>query len=182
MENLSIKGDVHMKFITYLKQVFALAAAIIIVQSLFTGVALASYGDTITVVVKSVEAFEEDEPAYSQSDVEELARIIYWEARGEVIEGQLAVANVVINRVNSDDFPNTIKGVVSQENQFTPYSRSDYYTVSVPDEYYAVAEIALAGDRVVDENVLWFRSDSKPDKWYKAVYTISIGGHHFYGL
>ncbi|MGI5899428.1 MAG: cell wall hydrolase [Christensenellales bacterium] len=165
-----------------IKIAFAVAAAVIMIQSSFAGAALAHYGEAITVVVKSVETIETEEPVYSQSDIDELARIIYWEARGEVIEGQLAVANVVINRLNSDDFPSTMKGVISQENQFTPYARADYYTVSVPDEYYAVAEIALAGDRVVDENVLWFRSDSKPDRWYKAVYTISIGGHHFYGL
>ncbi len=171
-----------MNFPEYLKRIFTAAAALFIVQALFAGPAMAFYGNTITVVVKSVEPVECEESDYSQSDIDELARIIYWEARGETIEGQLAVANVVINRLNSDDFPDTMKGVISQENQFTPYSRADYYNVSVPDEYYAVAEIALAGDRVVDENVFWFRSDSKPDKWYKAVYTVSIGGHHFYGL
>ena len=140
------------------------------------------FNETIIVAVKNVEIIEETPEAYSKDDIAELARIVYWEARGETIEGQLAVANVVVNRKNTDGFPSTIKGVISQTNQFSPYERSNYYDVSVPDEYYSIAEMALAGDSVVSENVLWFRSDKKPDTWNKAVYAISIGGHHFYEI
>ena len=59
---------------------------------------------------------------YTESDVYLLARCIYGEARGEVYEGQVAVGAVVLNRVKSSAFPNTIAGVIYQKGAFTAVS------------------------------------------------------------
>ncbi len=56
---------------------------------------------------------------YSSSDVALLARLIYAEARGETYKGQVAVGAVVLNRVRSSSFPNTISGVIYQPYAFT---------------------------------------------------------------
>ena len=56
---------------------------------------------------------------YSNSDVYLLARLIHSEARGETYTGQVAVGAVVLNRVKSSSFPNTISGVIYQRNAFT---------------------------------------------------------------
>ena len=56
---------------------------------------------------------------YSSSDVKLLARLIYAEARGESYQGQVAVGAVVLNRVKSSSFPNTISGVIYQPYAFT---------------------------------------------------------------
>ena len=56
---------------------------------------------------------------YTSSDLYLLARCIYAEARGESYTGQVAVGAVVLNRVDSPDFPNTIAGVIYQKNAFT---------------------------------------------------------------
>ena len=56
---------------------------------------------------------------YTSSDVYLLARCIYGEARGESYEGQVAVGAVVLNRVKSPSFPNTISGVIYQKGAFT---------------------------------------------------------------
>lgn len=56
---------------------------------------------------------------YSNSDVKLLARLIYAEARGESYQGQVAVGAVVLNRVKSSSFPNTISGVIYQPYAFT---------------------------------------------------------------
>ena len=56
---------------------------------------------------------------YSSSDVALLARLIYAEARGETYKGQVAVGAVVLNRVKSSSFPNTIAGVIYQPYAFT---------------------------------------------------------------
>lgn len=56
---------------------------------------------------------------YSSSDVKLLARLIYAEARGESYTGQVAVGAVVLNRVKSSSFPNTISGVIYQPYAFT---------------------------------------------------------------
>ncbi len=57
--------------------------------------------------------------SYSSSDLYLLARVVYSEARGEPYLGQVAVAAVVLNRVKSSEFPNTISGVVYQPWAFT---------------------------------------------------------------
>ena len=59
---------------------------------------------------------------YTSSDLYLLAKCIYAEARGESYTGQVAVGAVVLNRVDSPDFPNTIAGVIYQKNAFTAVS------------------------------------------------------------
>lgn len=49
--------------------------------------------------------------------------MVYAEARGEGLEGQIAVAAVILNRVRSDKFPNTVWDVIHQQGQFTPIQR-----------------------------------------------------------
>ena len=66
-------------------------------------------------------------------DIKRMAAIIWCEARGESYEGQLAVGTVVMNRVESPRFPNTIEGVISQKGQFSPY-RSGKYALALSME------------------------------------------------
>lgn len=72
----------------------------------------------------SVKALEKEQnytggSNYTSSDVYLLAKCIYAEARGESYTGQVAVGAVVLNRVDSPQFPNTIAGVIYQKNAFT---------------------------------------------------------------
>lgn len=59
-------------------------------------------------------------------DIKRMAAIIWCEARGESYEGQVAVGTVVMNRVESPRFPNTIEGVIKQKGQFSPYKSGKY--------------------------------------------------------
>lgn len=56
----------------------------------------------------------------TENERETLARLVYLEARGQSYLGQKAVVEVVLNRVLSDEFPNTIDDVIYQKNQFSP--------------------------------------------------------------
>lgn len=69
-----------------------------------------------------------DKIPYQQldGDIKRMAAIIWCEARGESYEGQLAVGTVVMNRVESPRFPNTIQDVISQSGQFSPYKSGKY--------------------------------------------------------
>ena len=62
----------------------------------------------------------------SQEDFELLCKIVWAEASGEPEEGQMAIVSVILNRVDSDSFPDTIKEVVEQQNQFCGIYRSEY--------------------------------------------------------
>lgn len=82
----------------------------------------------------------------STSDVQLLARAINGEARGEPYEGQVAVGAVILNRVKSSQFPNTIAGVIYQSGAFTAVSDGQ---INVPitenSTVYKAAEDAMNG-------------------------------------
>ena len=123
------------------------------------------------------EAQPETESRYPDIDLtleEEnlLARMIWVEAQGERFEGQQAVAEVVLNRMVSDGFQNTIKGVIYAENQFrsVPYL-DDAEPTSIQ---YEAIERALEGPNILPEDVYYFATYPVNGRiWGK------IGGHIF---
>lgn len=95
---------------------------------------------------------------YTQDDLYLLAAIIHAEAEGEPYEGKIAVGSVVMNRVFSSKFPNTISGVVYQKNQFEP-ARSGRLQLILdrgpnPDCFDAAREV-LAGTRNTHRLFFW---------------------------
>lgn len=71
-------------------------------------------------VVGSGTAIQSGDAFYPSEDLYWLSHIIYAESGTQLMEGKIAVGNVVLNRVNDPRFPNTVYGVVFQRNQFTP--------------------------------------------------------------
>lgn len=92
----------------------------------------------------------------NDDDIEMLERIVMAESGGEPYLGQIAVANVVLNRVKSKSYPSTLKGVVFQKFQFSPVKNGVIRGQS-PNESVkkAVAE-ALNGRMIVSEDTLYF--------------------------
>ena len=116
-----------------------------------------------------------------------VATAVYFEARGEQIEGQLAVAEVVLNRVASKRYPDTICEVVEQPWQFSFVNA----TGSIPEadrsskawkKAVAISTIALdklAGE--VSEDVLWYHADYVAPSWGKRLdREKKVGVHIFY--
>lgn len=118
----------------------------------------------------------------NEADVQTLARIIYWEARGEPDEGKLAVGQVVLNRVASDLFPDTIEEVIAQKGQFSPWGCEGYDAAELPEDCLEAARMVLDGLGELPADVLWFRSDQCVEAWGIANWYTTIGGHHFYQL
>ncbi len=125
----------------------------------------------------------------SEKDLETLMRIVEAEAGGEDRTGKLLVANVVINRVRSKRFPNTVTDVVYQKarnvTQFSPVSNGVINQVTISDETREVVYSALKGEDVSNgalffmarrlvapENAAWFDSN--------LTFLFSYGGHDFY--
>ena len=112
----------------------------------------------------------ESRPAYTQEDINLLAEVIYhenWHTDKDHLAAYYTGA-VVMNRVKSSDWPNTISGVLYQKGQ---YSTTKYfYTVSLPQEVYEMAEgILKNGTDDVPENVV-FQAMRKQGKgtWKKV--------------
>jgi spore germination cell wall hydrolase CwlJ-like protein len=130
--------------------------------------------------------------AYEGAEIEDeeqdcLASAVYFEARGESIDGQLAVADVVLNRVASERYPDTICDVVEQPWQFSFVNA----TGSIPEadrtseawrKAVAISEIALNNAaRKVSEDVLWYHADYVAPSWGKRLdREKKVGLHIFY--
>lgn len=132
---------------------------------------------------------EQERRILEEDELEVLQRIVEAEAGNEDEEGKLLVANVVLNRVDSESFPETVTEVVFQESkgvaQFSPVASGRYYSVEVSPETVAAVERALAGEDISD-GALYFASrryagESKM-RWFeeKLTYLFCHGGHEFY--
>lgn len=122
---------------------------------------------------------------YDADEIYWLSRIISAEARGEPFVGQVAVGNVVLNRVRHKDFPNSIWGVIFDRRygvvQFSPVSDGSVYKTPHPTSVVA-AKVALEG-YTVSENILFFYAPSMVSyTWiaYNRPYAFTIAGHKFY--
>lgn len=140
----------------------------LIVQEALTVLA-AYYSDCTT-----AESANERYAAIEMTDAErdELAAIIWLEARGESAEGQQAVAEVVLNRVISSQFPDNVHDVLHQSGQFSSIGALG---VAEPTEtQYAAIEAALYGENILPENVVFFsRGAENSNVWG------TIGNHVF---
>ena len=122
---------------------------------------------------------------FSSDDVYWLSRIINAEASGEPYQGQVAVGNVVLNRVASKDFPNSVYGVIFEyyKNipQFSPVAEGTIYNTPSPSSVRA-AEEALRGARPVGDATYFFNPDKAAGTWIvrNKAYVTRIGGHVFY--
>lgn len=125
----------------------------------------------------------------SQQDYECLLRIVEAEAGGEDEEGKLLVANVVLNRVNNQSFPDTVTEVVMQREdgvaQFSPTVDGRFQSVRVSEETYEAVERALYGEDI-SQGALYFcareKADSANMKWFdqKLTKLFSYGNHEFF--
>jgi spore germination cell wall hydrolase CwlJ-like protein len=121
-----------------------------------------------------------------------LARAIYFEARGESLKGQAAVAEVILNRVDSPEYPHTVCAVVTQGArdglegcQFSYVCDGQSDAISDRQAYDVARRIAaamLAGaKRTITDGATHFHNASVRPSWSKRfAHTASIGGHAFY--
>ncbi|MFR3291387.1 MAG: cell wall hydrolase [Lachnospiraceae bacterium] len=110
----------------------------------------------------------EPEPRYEEITAEErelLARVVYAEANTETLEGQIAVAQVVLNRVRSESFPDTVSEVIYQERQFSTAPILD--SVTPTENNYEAVDLAFELE-VVPYDVLYFSRGAENDRVWGA--------------
>ena len=132
---------------------------------------------------------EENRIQLSQKDKEVLLRIVEAEATGEDVTGKMLVANVILNRVNSDKFPDTVEKVVFQKSgkkyQFSPIRDGRYYKVSISETTEEAVERVLDGEDY-SQGALYFMSRRQANKsnvrWFDQSLTwlLEYGTHEFY--
>lgn len=115
-----------------------------------------------------------------------LAVAVYFEAQGEPVEGQLAVAEVVLNRAASGEYPKSICEVVRQKAQFSFVREGRFPAIDRGSNAWrkAVAIAHIAGEKLADRlssDVLWYHADYVAPGWGRRLdRATQIGAHIFY--
>lgn len=127
--------------------------------------------------------------AISEEDYNNLLRIVEAEAGGEDEKGKILVANVVINRVMDEDFPDSITEVIFQKEngvtQFSPVSNGRIFKVSVSEETVEAVNKALGGEDY-SQGALYFAArkyaNSDNMRWFdeSLEFLFEHGGHEFF--
>lgn len=125
----------------------------------------------------------------SDEDYDMLLRIVEAEAGNQDEEGKLLVANVVLNRMQNEAFPDTVTEVVLQQEkgvcQFSPVSNKTLWKVKISKETEEAVERAVAGEDI-SEGALYFvarkYADNEKVKWFDShlTYLFEHGGHEFF--
>ena len=120
---------------------------------------------------------------YNEYDPYWLSRVIYAESGNQPMEGMLGVGNVVLNRVRDESgiFPNDIRGVIFQENQFSVVDNGTIFSEPKPHCVVA-AKLCLEGYNTVENSLFFLNPSISNSSWfdtYRSFYA-SIGDHDFY--
>ena len=111
----------------------------------------------------------------TEDEIDLLAKIVWVEARGESEEGQMAVVEVIFNRMTSDLFPDTLYDVLSQKNptQFSSWKLRDK-AAPTEKEYNSIYEVLNGNTEILREDTLYFAT-----KKLKKGLDVKIGDHYF---
>lgn len=133
--------------------------------------------DEVTLDAEESESIDE-ETSLSLEDYLEFTRLVEAEAKSEDLNGKILVAEVVMNRVVSDIFPDTISEVINDPGQFDPVNNK-YINYTIPSHEAKVAVMnALAGGED-SQGALYFQK-SEAKVWGDKEYLFRYGGHSFY--
>ena len=125
---------------------------------------------------KDAQTMEEIQAQQKEADVKLLAALIYCEAGNQPYDGKVAVGAVVMNRIASKRFPNTLHGVIYQRGQFCPVRTGKLARVlasgKIPTSCYEAAQDAMSGVNPIG-NALFFNTGRVGTRGYK------LGDHYF---
>ena len=117
--------------------------------------------------------------ANSTSNIQLMARAINGEARGEPYEGQVAIGAVIMNRVSSSQFPNTIAGVIYQTGAFTAVSDGQInMPIDTNSTVMKAARDAINGWDPTGGAIYYYNPDTATNSWIWSRETIKVIGKH----
>jgi N-acetylmuramoyl-L-alanine amidase len=118
---------------------------------------------------------------YTSSDLYLIAKTIYAEGRGEPYTGQVAIGAVILNRVKSSAFPNTVSGVVYQKNAFTAVSDGQI-NLSPDDTAMKAAQDAINGWDPTGGAIYYYNPAVATSAWIFGRQTITVIGKHVFAI
>ncbi|MFD1334655.1 cell wall hydrolase [Oceanobacillus iheyensis] len=132
--------------------------------------------------VEELEMIYIDEETVDMTDKEKdlLERLVHAEAKGEPYEGMVAVAVVVLNRVDSNHFPDTVSEVINQDKQFTPVSNGKINKPAGKESKNAVEEALYTDRSLVTESLYFYNPDTATSRWLDDKVTTEVIGNHVF--
>ncbi len=118
---------------------------------------------------------------YSSSDIYLLAKCVHAEARGEPYVGQVAVAAVILNRVKSPEFPNTISGVIYQPWAFAAVNDGQI-NLEPNNSAYSAAKDAMNGWDPSYGCLYYYNPETATSKWIWSRQTVVTIGKHVFAI
>ncbi|MCD8511431.1 MAG: LysM peptidoglycan-binding domain-containing protein [Bacillus sp. (in: Bacteria)] len=127
---------------------------------------------------------QQAESSVNQEELLWLARMIYAESRGESLQGQIAVGAVIMNRVKSNLFPNTVYGVIFERShghyQFTPAGTGSIHQAQPNSSNMEAARRAMAGEDPTNGSLFFYNPAKTNDQWVRSrTVSTTIGNHVF---
>ena len=119
--------------------------------------------------------------SYNNNDLYLLAKLVHSEARGETYTGQVAVAAVVLNRVDDSRFPNTIAGVIYQPWAFTAINDGQF-NLEPNQTAYQAARDAMNGWDPTYGAVYYYNPKTATSKWIRSTKTVTVIGQHVFSV
>lgn len=122
----------------------------------------------------------EKKAKYSADEIDLLARLVRAEAEDEPYQGKIAVACVVLNRVESPAFPNTIKKVIYQKRQFQPVSNGQINKAADEDSIKAVHEALNEKRQKAAGSLFFYNPAIATSRWLDTRSTTLVIGNHVF--
>lgn len=140
--------------------------------------------ESTTYLTRRTGAVEDADEYYDEDDLYWLAKIIHAEAQGEVFEGKLAVGNVILNRVESDEFPNSVYDVIFDTDHGVQFSPTVNGAIdNVPNEDSVIAAKLCLDGASLNGDMLYFLNESVAESLWipqNRSFVMSVGNHTFY--
>ncbi|MGE8206528.1 cell wall hydrolase [Heyndrickxia sp. NPDC080065] len=129
------------------------------------------------------ETRDKDKVSISNAEKDLLSRLVEAEAKGESYKGKVAVATVVLNRVDSRDFPNSVTGVIKQvvghSYAFSPVQNGAINKHASDEAKRAVDEALKRTDRL-NNSIYFYNPDIATDNWIRSRKVVKTIGHHVF--
>ncbi|MDN5387244.1 MULTISPECIES: cell wall hydrolase [Bacillus] len=124
---------------------------------------------------------KEETTDLTQKEKDLLSRLVHAEAKGESFEGKVAVANVVLNRVEDGRFPDSVKSVIYQRNAFEPVLNGSIEKKADRESVEAVEE-AVDQNKKETDALFFYNPDIASDDWIKTRKVVKRIGNHVFAI
>lgn len=119
----------------------------------------------------------------SEDEIYLLAKLIHAEARGESLEGKIAVGAVIVNRLRAREFPKTIREIILQKNsevyQFSPVEDGSI-NLEPNSSAWEAAKAAISGEDPTNGSVFFYNPEIATDSWIKTLPVTKVIGNHVF--